>query len=233
MLITIVSATAFEVLRLRQMLDSNAAPDQVHFRLAGADVHFLQTGIGLTNTALHLGHYLQLMQKERQPDESHLVLHAGIAGSYRRDIPLCSVGTIISETFADLGAEMADGSFEDFFKMGLMATDEAPFEQGRIWNKAASEFAFLPQWNGLSVQRVSGTQPTIDAIRQRYPFGDVESMEGAAFFQTCQFYGVQHLAIRSISNYVEVRNRSSWRIAEAIDALCTSVFQFISMSSEQ
>jgi futalosine hydrolase len=226
MFITIVSATAFEVLRLRQILDPNAPPEQVHFRKGNLNVSFLQTGIGLTNTALHLGYYLGNVH-QKQESEPHLVIHAGIAGSYRNEIALGTVGTIVSETFADLGAEMADGSFEDFFQMGLMQPNDTPFGQGRIWNKAVSEFAFLPLWHGLSVQRVSGTQATIDTLKSRFPYADIESMEGAAFFQTCQLYGVPYLAIRSISNYVEVRNRANWRMTEAIDALCATLYDVI------
>jgi futalosine hydrolase len=225
MLITIVSATALEVLRLRNMLAPDAPPEQAHFTLGKAQIHLLQTGIGLTNTALYLSQYLH----HHRPN---LVIHAGIAGSFKRSIPLGTVGLVISETFADLGIELADSSFQDFFSNGLLDADVEPFEQGRLWNRSAEQYAFLPQWHGLSVQKVTGAQPNLDQMVMRYPFADIESMEGAAFFQTCQAYAMPHLAIRAISNYVEPRNRANWRIGEAVEALNRTVYSLIQMLSE-
>ncbi|HMQ88955.1 MAG TPA: hypothetical protein PKB07_15270, partial [Flavilitoribacter sp.] len=61
--------------------------------------------------------------------------------------------------------------------------------------------------------------PSIDRIRTRYPMADIETMEGAAFFYVCLMESVPFLAIRSISNYVEARNREAWDIPGAIRAL--------------
>lgn len=227
MSILIVSATPFEVLRLRQMLSPDHSLDTDAFRLGNLDVNFLMTGIGMTNTALHLGHYLSTAT-----ELPRLVIHAGVAGSYDRNMSLGSVGMVVSETYADLGAEMADGSFHDFFEMGLMRGDATPFTDGRIINQAGSDFQFLNQWNGLTVQRVSGTQPTIDQLCKRYPYAQIESMEGAAFAQTCTFYGVPYLAIRSLSNYVEVRNRANWKLAEAIEALSIELHRMLEIMSQ-
>jgi futalosine hydrolase len=219
MLITVVSATAFEVLRLRQMLAPDSTPDQTHFRLEDKEVHLLHTGIGIANTALHLAHYLQ----HNKPD---LVIQAGIAGAYE-NIPLSTVGMVVSETYADLGAEMADGTVQDFFRMGLMYPESEPFLAGRIWNEDIAEHHFLAKWHSLTVNCVSGTQATIDALRQRYPYGQIEQMEGAAFFQACKFYGVPFLQVRAISNHVEVRNRANWKVQEAVESLNEVVWEMI------
>ncbi|MNH40683.1 Futalosine hydrolase [compost metagenome] len=48
---------------------------------------------------------------------------------------------------------------------------------------------------------------------------EVESMEGAAFFYVCLSEGVKCVQLRSISNYVERRNRESWNIPLAIKNL--------------
>ena len=44
-------------------------------------------------------------------------------------------------------------------------------------------------------------------------------MEGAAFFYVCLQEKIPFLQIRSISNYVEKRNKSNWNIPLAIDNL--------------
>ncbi len=220
MLITIVSATAFEVLRLRQMLAPGNTPEQTHFSLGNKTVHLLHTGIGIANTALHLSHYLQ----HHKPN---LVIHAGIAGAYRRDIPLCAVGIVQTEAYADLGAEMADGTIQDLFTLGFMSPEVPPFTQGFLVNESVVDFNFLPKWHGLTVNLVSGTHSTIQKLLTRYPKAQIENMEGAAFFQTCAFYAVPFLAVRSISNYVEVRNRANWRVTEAVEQLNQVVFQML------
>jgi len=47
----------------------------------------------------------------------------------------------------------------------------------------------------------------------------VESMEGAAFFYACLMAEVPFLEIRSISNFVEPRNRDAWDLPLAIGNL--------------
>ena len=56
----------------------------------------------------------------------------------------------------------------------------------------------------------------------------VESMEGAACMLACQEANVPCVQIRSISNYVEKRNKSKWDISMAIDNLNLELKNFIS-----
>jgi futalosine hydrolase len=55
----------------------------------------------------------------------------------------------------------------------------------------------------------------------------VETMEGAAFMFACIKMNVPCMQIRSISNYVEVRNKSNWRMKEAIENLNQLLIQFL------
>jgi futalosine hydrolase len=45
---------------------------------------------------------------------------------------------------------------------------------------------------------------------------DIESMEGATFFYICRREKIPFLALRAISNIVEIRNRSNWDIKLAL-----------------
>jgi futalosine hydrolase len=48
---------------------------------------------------------------------------------------------------------------------------------------------------------------------------DIESMEGAACFYVCLLEKIPFLEVRSISNYVEPRNRANWNLPLAIQNL--------------
>ena len=52
-------------------------------------------------------------------------------------------------------------------------------------------------------------------------------MEGAAFFLACLLSEVPFLEIRSISNFVEPRNREAWDLPLAIDNLNVALIELI------
>jgi futalosine hydrolase len=118
-----------------------------------------------------------------------------------------------SERIGDLGVEEADGRFVDLFDLGLMDPNQPPFVHGALHNADAAVHAMLPAVSGLTVQKVHGNAASIAAIREKYPEVQVESMEGAAFFYACLSAGIPFLEIRSISNYVEPRNRAAWPLS--------------------
>jgi futalosine hydrolase len=198
MKILVVAATAFEIAPLL------AKKETLQFDA-------LVTGVGQMPTAFHVGNALQ-----QQPYD--LVINAGIAGSFRRDWELGKVVHVVSEQYGDLGIEFADGSFKDMFEMGFMEKDVFPYENGRLFNATPAQYDFLDKANGLTINKVHGFEPSIDRIRQLYDC-DIETMEGTGFFYACLMHKVPFLAIRSISNYVEKRNREAWNIGLAIQNL--------------
>ena len=56
----------------------------------------------------------------------------------------------------------------------------------------------------------------------------VESMEGAACMLACQEAKVPCVQIRSVSNFVEKRNKSKWDLSKAIEHLNIELQNFIS-----
>jgi futalosine hydrolase len=79
---------------------------------------------------------------------------------------------------------------------------------------------------GVTVNTVHGNERSIAAVVQR--FGpDVETMEGAAFMYACLIHGVQFAQVRAVSNFVEKRSRSAWRIPEAIASLAAVVIRVL------
>ena len=55
----------------------------------------------------------------------------------------------------------------------------------------------------------------------------LESMEGAAFFQAFLRTGTPFFAFRGISNYVEPRNRNNWQIALAVQNVQKAVLALL------
>lgn len=193
--ILIVAATEFETAYLR-----NHIKDQ--------QIHYLHIGVGMVNTAYHLGKYLA----HNHPD---LAINIGIAGSFDRDIALGEVVEIIEDTFSELGAE-DNGKFLDMEKMGFPLSQE-PLLYNTIVNPNPSPFD-IKKVNALTVNTVHGTQESILACQKLWN-KQIETMEGAAFFQIMRMENIPFYAFRGISNYVEARNRDNWQIPLALETL--------------
>jgi futalosine hydrolase len=219
--ILLVAATPFEILPVQDWLKKEFSVEKDGtFRKNGLQVSVLITGVGITATAWSLGRYFA----RKQPD---LAINAGIAGAFDRSLQLGTVVHVVSERFGDLGVEEADGTFTDLFGLGLLEPAEKPYVNAHLYNPAASESRFLPPAKGVTVNKVHGSQASIDAILGKYPDAQVESMEGAAFFYACLQSDVPFLEIRSISNYVEPRNREGWQLALAIENLNGTVAEML------
>lgn len=211
--VLLVSATPFEIAPTLAFLEKTFEPaKEGGFIKNGVSVSALITGVGSALTCWHLGRQLAA----RKPD---WIIHGGIAGALDPVLALGDVVQVMSEQFADLGVEEADGRFTDLFELGLVEPNGFPYINGVLYNPAARDAAFLPSVKGITVNKVHGSARSIDAVRQKYPQAQMESMEGAAVFFSCLSCEIPFAAIRSISNYVEPRNREAWEIALAIDNL--------------
>ena len=120
--------------------------------------------------------------------------------------------------WADLGAENQQGELIDAFTLGLLDKNRFPYQNGKILKTHKTIQTNLKQVHGLSVNKTSGNQFTIDQIINKFK-GDVESMEGIGLFYACRTLDVPFLSIRSISNYVEPRNKENWQLQKAIEQL--------------
>lgn len=205
MKVLLLSATPFEIAPILHKLEHEGANPNVELQV-------LIGGIGLNATAFALGRHLAT----EKPD---WVLQTGIAGSFDPEYPPGSVVQVVSETFADLGVEEADGRITDLFELDLLQADNPPFRAGRLWNDEASKYPFLPAVHALSVNKVSGAAHSIAGLKKRYPHAQIETMEGAACFYACLLAEVPFTQVRGISNFVEPRNRNNWKIREAIQAV--------------
>ena len=206
MKILLAAATEAEIAPAVAWLGRQDAPLQQRF-----DV--LTTGIGLMAATFSLTQALTGSSYDG-------VVGAGIAGAFDRSLSLGECVIVHSEQQGDLGAEDKE-EFLDLASLGYQQQHVPPYSNGLMVNTLQGlpfDTAQLQKVSGLTVNTVSGSARTIASRSARYS-AQIESMEGAALHYVCLQLGLPFLQLRAISNYVTPRDRSAWKIAEAIEGL--------------
>jgi futalosine hydrolase len=209
--ILIVAATEGEIGLLKENQESRARKLDSKSEVPSlkSQISYLITGVGMVATAFALGTHLAANKYD-------LVINLGIAGSFDRSIALGEVVEIIEDTFSELGAE-DDDCFLSLTTLGF----------GEITYKPKGHpFLDIRQVRAITVNKVHGNEASIDRIIERLD-PQLESMEGAAVFYACRQAGVACLQIRSVSNYVEKRNRDAWKIGLAVKNLNTFAVELL------
>ena len=213
----LTSATYFEVNQTIDYLDKYwHKVSEGKWNSENHEIHLLETGVGVFNTLYELKNRLNQFSYS-------LIIQAGIGGSYQKNKPLGKVYYMATERFGDIGMEQKDGSFTSIFETPLLAKNSFPFKEGVLINPEATLTKFLPVAHGITLNTVTGTQGKAEKIIEKYPEVEIENMEGASFFYVCLKENIPFMSIRSISNYVEDRNKEHWKMEEAIESLNKTV----------
>lgn len=173
------------------------------------------TGVGMTATAFALGQHLN--------NSYNLVLNVGIAGSFDRSIALGSLVNIIEDTFSEFGAE--DGN--EFIRI-----DELGFGKSIYTSSFISENPLIKNLypvKGITVNTVHGNHNNIERTLTRLTV-KTESMEGAAVFYAGEQLNIPVIQVRSISNYIEQRNKDNWKIGLAIKNLNEWLISYLNVN---
>lgn len=216
----IVSATYLE---LKPLIDRsqkiNCIDDKLStYKLHGQEFDLLCTGVGMVATSFHMGRVLASNLYDK-------VINAGIAGSFQKSIPLGTVVEIIEDQFPEMGAD--DGEhFLSLIDLDLIKADDFPFQSGVLSNEQNSWNLPYPKVKSITVNTVHGFTERISRTEDRF-HPQIESMEGAAFFYACKTAKVPCVQIRSISNYVERRNKTSWNIPLAVHNLNIEILKLL------
>jgi futalosine hydrolase len=203
MRLLLVSATHFEISETARWLSSLANPHNA------PDAELLISGIGQLETTYSI-------QKQIQKQRPDLIIQAGIGGGPSNE-ELCRVYVIGSERMGDLGL-MEKSGFKSIFDMGLSQPDNFPFTGGKLVNPYQSllEWTNLPVTDGITINEIKSA----DILgSQRNAASVVESMEGAALHYVCLMEKIPFLQIRSVSNVTGERDKSQWKIKEALEIL--------------
>jgi futalosine hydrolase len=180
----------------------------------------LITGIGSMSTAYWL---TKTIEKHRPG----LLIQAGVAGSFSENYPPGSLVLVNEEVTGDLGVE-ENKEFKDVFDMGLPQISD-PFTGKSLVN---NEVELLQRYNLPLVKAVTineiTTRPTrIQQLEQKYQ-PVVESMEGAAFHYIALMEKIPYIQLRAVSNMVGERDKSKWKMKEAIDNLNEQLITMVS-----
>ncbi|MGP9020163.1 futalosine hydrolase [Streptomyces sp. BR1] len=151
----------------------------------------------------------------RAPSPYGLVVSAGIGGGFA---PLAPVGSLVVSSrivAADLGADTPDG-YLDVEELGFGRSVHLPPAALAEAIATATGAAYAPV---LTVSTVTGTAERAAALTQRHPGAGAEAMEGFGVAEAAALHGIPVVEIRAVSNAVGPRDRSAWRIGDALAAL--------------
>lgn len=223
MKILLVSATFKELEGVLSTLEIQNNPEKNFFRgfVGGTLIDCIITGVGASNTAEKLSRKVGCSRYD-------IVLNIGICGSFRSGLELGSLVNITSELWGDLGVEDHE-EFLDLFDISILQPGEYPFTGKKLinqGNKYSEYFAHLPKVSGITVNKAHGSKSSIEKCIEKYE-PDVETMESAAIFSICLSQKINFQCLRSISNFVEPRNRAAWDIEKALKNLTTEIKTFI------
>jgi futalosine hydrolase len=202
MKILLVAATYQEIEPFIKHQTSNFNADE-WLDIKPHQVKILITGVGMVATAFALGN-------EFAKNKFDLALNIGLAGSFYKNIKIAQLVEVREDILSELGAE----DDEEFISLDQLQLGEVEFtatEQYKIKEG-------LRKVTGITVNKVHGNEESIEEVRDRIN-PTIESMEGAAFFYACEEANVPALQVRSISNYVEKRNRANWNVPLAVTQL--------------
>ena len=152
--------------------------------------------------------------------EYSLVISAGIGGGFPGRAEVGSLVVANKIVVADLGAETLEG-FRSVEELGFGFTQIQIDASLVDCVTGALLVAKIPVNIGpvLTVSTVTGTAARGVELAARIPDATAEAMEGYGVGCAALDRGVPVLEIRAISNLVGPRERSTWRIKEALDVL--------------
>ncbi|WP_405992584.1 futalosine hydrolase [Streptomyces sp. NBC_00986] len=144
-----------------------------------------------------------------------LVVSAGIAGGFQPEAPVGSLVIADEITAADLGAETPDG-FVPVTELGFGTVTHRP-PNALVRELSAATGARTGAV--LTVSTVTGTAARAAELRARHPRALAEAMEGFGVAEAAAAHGIPVLELRAVSNPVGPRDRTAWRIGDALAAL--------------
>ena len=209
----IVSATYNEISPLISKLSFKKETNNFY---NSDNLAILITGIGGAFTIYNLTEHLNNYNYE-------LIINAGIAGTFNKNICIGDIVSVKSDCFADIGID-DNGKFLTLAEAKLISNElTIKFSTKNIDKE-------LPKVSAISVNTASGSKEKISMLIRKFN-PDIETMEGASVAFVANKKNIPISQIRAISNYVEPRNKSNWNINLAINNLNTFLLNLISNSS--
>ena len=215
MKILLVAATNKEVYQIRNKMEfvHEIEKNFISYRYDKINVDVLVTGVGAVFTTYYLTKILSLLTYD-------LAFNVGIAGSFDHFLELGFVVNVVEEQFSDLGVEDKE-QFYTLSEKEMLNANKYPFSEGLLKNETPftfNEIDKLISVKGITVNMAHGNSESIKKVKEKFN-PEIETMEGAAFFYVCMSENLPFFQIRSISNYVELRNVDNWNVSLAFENL--------------
>jgi len=203
--ILLIAATNFEIQPTINLL---AERDSI---IGNNRFNVLIAGIGSMSTT----YWLTKTIASKRP---HMLIQAGIAGSFSADYPPGSIVLVNEEVTGDLGVE-ENNEFKDVFDMGLPQITD-PYTGKNLVNNNPQllQQQNLPLVRSVTISEISTRPQRIQQLQQKYQ-PVVESMEGAAFHYVALTEKIPFIQLRAISNYVGERDKTKWKMKDSIALL--------------
>lgn len=155
-------------------------------------------------------------------DSYRLVISAGIGGGFDGQADIGDIVVSTGITAADLGAETPDGErFLSVDELGFgsarVAVDEV--QAHRLTDALFTAGMRACAGQALTVSTATGSAEQAARLAARVPGAASEGMEGYGVAAAAQLAGIPILELRAISNRVGPRDKSAWRIGEALGRL--------------
>ncbi len=175
-------------------------------------VECLVTGVGLLETSVILAKRLSVKESVVQR-----VIQFGVCGAYPgTGASLLDICVAENEILGDLGICSGDriqGFDGAHFSTSGAISLRSPFQDRCLEVLGRNQVSFY-QGNFVTVNCVSGTEKRGILLRDEHN-ALCENMEGAAAARVSMAYDVPFFEIRCVSNMVEDRDLSRWKLAEA------------------
>ncbi|ANH79878.1 futalosine hydrolase [Niabella ginsenosidivorans] len=204
----IVAATKLEI------------PSVIQFSKKQDHVDVLISGIGGVATSYAL-------TKALAKKKYDLLIQAGIAGSFSKEMALGTTVVVGADCFGDLGV-VENKERKSVFDLHLLPADKKPFSNGWLVNphKRLLKATGLKTVRSVTVNEISTDKRSIAYFGTKLE-AVTESMEGAAFHYVALQEKVPFLQIRSLSNRVGERNKARWQIKESVLDLNQTVLKLV------
>ncbi|THB70512.1 MAG: futalosine hydrolase [Desulfobulbaceae bacterium] len=208
-MLMLVTATEFELDPFRELLSRYQEKLCSHI-----------CGVGPVEAAATTA--LALASRSDKPDG---IINFGIAGAYHRDPPAESIELLElclaeKECLGDFG--ICYGERIEPFETISFAADHIMDLQNTLLAQAQTILSdhgqSFKRGTFVTVNGASSTQQRGQHLQQRFD-AICENMEGAALARVCKFLAIPLLEMRVVSNMVEDRDKSRWKIEEAVDRM--------------
>jgi len=219
--ILIVSSTKFEVNKIIKKFNFI---DKKHencssYTYKNFKIDVLISGIGIPNTS----YYLTKTILNKKYD---LIINIGICGSFNSEIKIGDVVNVIEDEFADVGITKDDNSFSSLFEEGFISENDFPYSNAKLVSNFTGYKNLFREVKGITVNSTSGNEEQINMRKAKFN-ADIETMEGAMVAYTCLSEDIKFIQIRSVSNFVEIRNKTNWDVSLAIENLSILLVKFL------